>query len=386
MFLCLSDGRIDFMSCFEPVQGFRCAVPTKNGKYGFTLSKDYARRVRVNGVYEYEVMSVNCHKCVGCRYDRSREWAVKICHEAQINCVDGLDNNAFITLTYNDDPRNMPLYGALDYKKHWTKFLKRLRKRVFQQYGVRFRFFMVGEYGSLNLRPHYHAIIFGFNFPDKYDYMDRYGHVLSRSKLLEDCWTNPDTHLSYGYSSVGSVSYLSAAYVARYNFKKLIGTEFDGFEECVHVDMDGVVTEFTRPILSRRYVRVDPITGQDVYVPPERNFQSNGGGGTGKGGIGRKWFDQYAMTDMFSLVGNGVDFVIKDHTHLDNGMLVRPPKYYDKLLESINPELMQSVRLARQDHRAAHVDDLTEDRLRQKEIVLLDKLKFKKRNIGDVYT
>ena len=41
--------------------------------------------------------------------------------------------------------------------------MKRLRKRA----GSDVRFYMCGEYGPENWRPHYHALLFGFDFADK---------------------------------------------------------------------------------------------------------------------------------------------------------------------------------------------------------------------------
>ena len=46
----------------------------------------------------------------------------------------------------------------------FKKFMKRLRKRF---KGKRIRFYMCGEYGEQFDRPHFHACIFGVDFPDK---------------------------------------------------------------------------------------------------------------------------------------------------------------------------------------------------------------------------
>ncbi|WP_445236462.1 rolling circle replication-associated protein [Escherichia sp. E4385] len=76
----------------------------------------------------------------------------------------------------------------------------------------RFVFFGCGEYGSKLERPHYHAIIFGYDFPDKT--LHKAGRFnLYRSSLLERCWT-------FGWSVVAAFSFESAAYVARYCVKK----------------------------------------------------------------------------------------------------------------------------------------------------------------------
>lgn len=358
------------MPCFNPDQGFDSVLCFPSGKPRFTYNEKLARRV--GGVLQRR--SVRCRKCEGCRYDDSREWAVKIAHEAQMTDEQSFSgNSSFITLTYSDD--KIPQNGSLDYFGDWTLFLNRLRMNIFRKYGQKIRYYMVGEYGSKNLRPHYHAIIFGFSFPDKYDYLERFGNVISRSPFLEENWRDPADGVSFGYSSIGSVSYASIAYVARYNQKKLIGKEFDGFEYYVNEEGE----ELTRPRLHRRYVRNHPELGE-IFVAPERALMSKRGGG-----IGKAWFDKYGLSDMYSSFDYSTGTVYKDHTHLSNGMIVRPPKYYDKLLERVDPSLLEGIKQARQDHQSKHVDELDPDRLRQKREVLLQKLNRSKRTISEIY-
>lgn len=373
------------MTCFNPIQGFDSAILTRTGKRGFTQNKDQAHRVK--GVLQRR--TVPCRKCEGCRYDYTREWAVRIMHEAQCN-FDGVGLNcSFITLTYNDD--FIPSYGSLDYfgdwSNHggnWTDFLKRFRLAISP---LKIRFFMIGEYGDINLRPHYHAIIFGYDFPDKYPFCDRNGNVIYRSPLLESLWTvprgKPLAGVSLGYSSVGEVSFASAAYVAGYSQKKLIGQEYDGFDEIITEDGEVLF----RPSPSKRYVRPCPINGS-VVVSRERSLMSRRGGG-----IGKDWFDRFALTDMYtsytlnipSDISDSNVVIYKDSVHTNNGFIVRPPKYYDKLLERVNPELLENIKKSRQDHMSANAANFTPDILRQRRECLLAKLSNKKRSIGDVY-
>ena len=42
--------------------------------------------------------------------------------------------------------------------------MKRLRKKL---HPLKIRFFHCGEYGDKTRRPHYHALIFGYSFPDR---------------------------------------------------------------------------------------------------------------------------------------------------------------------------------------------------------------------------
>lgn len=64
----------------------------------------------------------------------------------------------YITLTYDDD--HLPGDGGV-HKKELQNFFKRLRKRLFNERGIKIRYFACGEYGDQDGRPHYHAIVFG---------------------------------------------------------------------------------------------------------------------------------------------------------------------------------------------------------------------------------
>lgn len=149
-------------------------------------------------------LSLPCGQCVGCRLERSRQWAMRCVHEAKMH-----EQNCFITLTYDD--ANCP--HQLEYE-HFQLFMRRLRKH-FKNEGI--RFFMCGEYGPQLQRPHFHACIFGLDFQDKY-YWGTTGAKakLYRSPTLEQLWP-------YGFSSIGEMNFASAAYTARYCMKKITG-------------------------------------------------------------------------------------------------------------------------------------------------------------------
>ena len=99
---------------------------------------------------------------------------------------------SFLTLTYDDE--NLPPGGQL-VKRDLQLFIKRLRKA----YGA-LRYFAVGEYGDLSLRPHYHAALYG---------LDR-----EEFPLIERCWGK-------GRVSVDDLTVQSAAYICGYVVKKL---------------------------------------------------------------------------------------------------------------------------------------------------------------------
>lgn len=92
------------MACFYPLKAYQ--QPGGDIKF------------HDNGKGRY--LELPCGQCIGCRLERSRQWAMRCVHEASMH-----DNNCFITLTYN--PENLPPDGGL-IKSDFQKFMKRLRK------------------------------------------------------------------------------------------------------------------------------------------------------------------------------------------------------------------------------------------------------------------
>lgn len=138
---------------------------------------------------------MSCGKCDGCLMEKARQWAVRCMHEAQLH-----EKNCFVTLTYRDAPERL-VY------EDFRLFLRRLRKR-----GA-VRFYVAGEYGGQGGRAHWHALLFGYDFADREYWRESPGGArLYRSALLEQLWP-------HGFSSVGTVTFQSAAYVARYVLK-----------------------------------------------------------------------------------------------------------------------------------------------------------------------
>jgi len=182
-----------------------------------------------------------CGKCMGCRLEKSRQWAVRCLHESRM-----YDENCFITLTYA--PEHLPKDGSL-VRKHMQDFIKRLR---FKFRDRKIRVFYCGEYGDKLGRPHYHACLFNFDFSDKKYFCMIQGNIHYESAILSDLWP-------FGHSSVSDFTFETAAYVARYCTKKINGK--DAVEH-----YQGKVPEFAGMSL--------------------------------KPGIGKLWFDKYAKTDL----------------------------------------------------------------------------------------
>lgn len=216
-----------------------------------------------------KTISLPCGSCVGCVAERSRQWAVRIMHEAKMH-----DACSFITLTY--DPEHLPKDQSLSVET-CQLFLKRLRERIKP---IKIKFFLCGEYGEKLERPHYHAIIFGYGFPDKVPVKRSGEFCLYESKLLSAAW-------GFGLAWIGEVSFDSAAYVANYSTKKI---RTNRAEEAAR--LRGRRAEFL--LMSR--------------------------GGRDGNGIGHSYMRRFGndVVNTDSVVVRGVD--------------CRPPRYYDEYL------------------------------------------------------
>lgn len=152
---------------------------------------------------EYATFQLPCGKCIACRLEYARSWAVRCVHEAAM-----YENNAFITLTYSEENLKS---AKLDYTD-FQAFMKRLRKTQNEPIGM----FVAGEYGDQKKRPHFHAIIFNWRPRDaEYKYTNERGDKVYSSKTLEKIWQK-------GIAEFGSVTFHSAGYCARYSAKKLV--------------------------------------------------------------------------------------------------------------------------------------------------------------------
>lgn len=201
------------MGCYHPVYMIKKGLKD-NGKQDLIFATQVSSNLGLSADelqkrYKDRIVPIPCGKCLGCKLSYSRDWAVR--------CVlESLDHscNSFITLTYNEVSCPKRLV-----KKDFQDFMKRFRAR---HPGLEIRFFACGEYGSLNGRPHYHAVIFGYDFPDKMPLIKSDKNMLYTSDELSSLWT-------FGISSIGEVSLESCAYVARYSMKKASSSKGDEF-------------------------------------------------------------------------------------------------------------------------------------------------------------
>lgn len=245
-----------------------------------------------NGQPHTKELFVPCNKCIGCRTAQRRTWTIRCLHEASQH-----QHNSFITLTYNDD--HLPALGSLDGPVPNQKpgafalFMKRFRKAIAPH---TVRYFHAGEYGDCFGRPHYHALLFGWDFPDKTHWADRRNSPVYRSQLLERAWP-------FGHSEIGPVTHRTAAYVARYTIKKITAEPNNEW--------------------------LDLETGETMVREAEYCTMSR------NPGLGRTWIDRY-MAEVYP-----ADSVIL------NRQLAKPPRYYDGRYELIDPGGREQLRLAR---------------------------------------
>lgn len=149
-----------------------------------------------------------CGRCMACRIQKTNEWTIRMEHELEYH-----KDSCFLTLTYDDE--HIPINYSL-VKKDISGFFKRFRNYVY--YPI--RYYYVGEYGDKTLRPHYHAIIFGW-YPKEIKFAtEKSGRKMYYSPLVEKIWKK-------GQNIVGVVQHESISYVAGYIRKKLYGKKAD---------------------------------------------------------------------------------------------------------------------------------------------------------------
>lgn len=202
--------------------------------------------------------------------------------------------------------------------REFQLFMKRLRKSVSTS-NTLIRFFACGEYGEKNFRPHYHACIFGYDFPDKQLIeLNGRGDKVYQSDFLTQVWGK-------GMCRVGDLTFESAAYVARYVCKKITG--------------DAAIDHY----------------GDRV---PEFTLHSK------KPGIGKPFFDRF-KSDIYPH-----DEVIV------RGRVMRPPQYYDRQLEKEDPQQYIALRQSRSDPRSIIRDgDNSPERMHARERVQQARMK-----------
>ena len=217
------------MSCYHPliremvIDSAGDVVCDKNGEPRYRIRRMMPSDINYRPD-NYSFMQIPCGNCIGCKLDHSRQWADRMLMELQ-----SAGSGVFVTLTYNDETVPKSSYMDNNFiehmnytleKKDLQDYIKRLRFRFKDK---RISYYCAGEYGELNLRPHYHGIFFGLSLDDLgavkllnplgEPVTNAFGDIYYKSDLLENIWNN-------GFVGLGNVTWKSCAYVSRYVTKK----------------------------------------------------------------------------------------------------------------------------------------------------------------------
>ena len=176
---------------------------------------DYSRKSRLKST------PFPCGKCSACMARRKREWGNRLLLESECH----KDKVFEVTLTYCD--ADLPKDGILN-RDHAILFLKRLRINIDRKLDkpYLFKYFLRGEYGTENLRPHFHLIVLGTPlgpitlkggrpcYSEKKGHYFISDHVHEFEELVQRSWP-------YGSTDVKPIEAGTCHYVAGYTFKKL---------------------------------------------------------------------------------------------------------------------------------------------------------------------
>lgn len=287
---------------FDAINGslyFDYETRDKDILFGDVVGHFKEKTAILSPVPKYVDLRLPCGKCIGCHADKARNYATRAIHEYY---SDRDREGCFVTLTFNEEmlrKRDVSNYKSIS-RSELSGFIKRLRERVYAKYGKTIRIFASGEYGEIKNRPHYHLLIYGFDFPDKYEFSFRYhnGERISyfRSPFLESIWKPAGDSPSYGFSVIGAMTQSSCQYVASYVSDKL--DEFG--------DKDYKQLGIDKPFF---------------YTPS-------------KEGLGFQYFQKYYKS-IYSI----------GYCHWHNGVKAPIPGYYTSLLKRYDPELYSSYKL-----------------------------------------
>lgn len=298
-----------------------------------------------------------CGQCFGCRLDYSYDWAVRCVCEAQMH-----KQNCLILLTYAELPKNASLQLG-----DWRAFMKRLRRKVGPV-----RFFHAGEYGDNNARPHDHALLFGYDFPDKVFFKNsKTGFKLYQSAMLSRIWGK-------GHTTVAGMSFESAGYLARYLMDKptLTRRVFDDNGVCVgRTFSDQAIRKYGQMLCKD--------TGELLLIKKPEYLTMSHNPGIGESWLRKYWSDVYPH-----------DFVEVSGAR---GRMP-PPRYFDNKVEEWNLVDMNAIKL----HRMSRSDTTEEvwnkflqkfqlldlhrdERLAKEEVVKRAQLALYNSKRGDLY-
>ena len=163
------------MQCIRPI---KCGFDHK-GNITFS-EKQYSK--------QFEAFQICCRKCLPCRLNTARDKAIRAYHEAREH-----SQSMFLTLTYRPEDLKSPWLDYGDFQR----FIRSLRDIEDLRGERRISYYVTGEYGEENKRPHWHAIIFGYEPADKQKkYVSDRGDQVYKSEFLDSVWGKGSTRVS----------------------------------------------------------------------------------------------------------------------------------------------------------------------------------------------
>lgn len=277
---------------------------------------------------QYATFQLPCGKCISCRLEYARSWAVRCVHEAKM-----YENNCFITLTYNDehlgenklDPRDFDLF-VMKLRSHirakirktvgkvkWSQLDQQQKKEIYDAFKI--GIFATGEYGEKSKRKHWHALVFNWRPSDsKYKYSNDRGDRIFSSETLDALW-------GMGITELGSVTFESAGYCARYSAKKLVHGKDDEHD-------------------------YQPISRKSTHTA-----------------IGKKFLEKY-YSDIF------------DHGYivLPNGEKTSIPRYYEKWFQKHHPKKWEHYVTQTKQNKVTKASEKSRTRLHEYQKVFSERL------------
>lgn len=260
-------------------------------------------------------------------------------HEAKVPANGLRDVACFLTLTYSDEA--LPRHGVL-VKSDLQNFFKALRRELCtcepldgEEPGKvkcrkdthKLRYFACGEYGSKHKtrRPHFHICLFGHDFLEtrQREADSPSGEKLYSSDVIAAAWDK-------GMHRIGELTFTSAQYVASYVMKKRTGKKKETKDH---------------------YTQVCFGCGEVYELPPEFVVRST------RPGIGLAWLEQY------------VEDIYPRDEMIVNGVPTKPPRYYDRKVAEVAPDLVEGLKKARAERAKLLTEHNTPERLAKRELL-----------------
>lgn len=375
--------------CTSPLIRFRC----KDGSYsGVSASFIIKSLKEVQSQYSsysefrhsfdehFEYYLLPCRKCDECKMKYATDWAIRCAHEFHVR-----KKGCFITLTIDDllvnnfnSEKNLKRYCKrcvkgnryISYPINYTlckglllDFLKRLRDNLYKRYNISIRYFGCGEYGCENERPHYHILIFGYDFPDHVQVdVSKKGVPIYHSDELHSFW-------DFGMVTVQELNTRACFYTAKYCLKKLTFSNDQDFIENYYGREPEFLVMSRGNCNSKRCPHIDEIIKNCKGLNSLRNLSNPYCKNCyyTRGGLGFDWLSEY-----------GSDLLKIGYVQLD-GVKYDIPKYYKSILELTNSDRYVNYKIKKyismDEKHEKHFDDMDIDRLNVRKKILKDKIK-----------